>query len=111
VTTNQIKQIIKNLFTEKTVNLDNVLNEILKITYKTIKKNLTIIITQYFTNSSLLLCLKKFIIIVLHKKRKKNYSLLNNYFLIVLENTIVKLIEKIMTEYITHTEEKHDLLI
>jgi len=53
VITNQIKQIIKSLFTKKTADSDNVLNEILKMIYKAIKKNVTIIITQYFTDNSL----------------------------------------------------------
>jgi len=111
VITNQIKQIIKNLLTEKTADSDNVLNEILKMTYKAIKKNLTVTITQCFTDNLLSLCLKKFITVVLHKKKKKNYSLSDNYHLITLENTIVKLLKKIVTEHITCTEEKYSLLI
>jgi len=47
---------------------------------------------------------------ILHKK-KKNYLLFDNYCLIVLENTIVKLLKKIVTEHITHIAKKHDLLI
>jgi len=111
VITNQIKQIIKSLFTEKTTDSDNVLNEILKMIYKTIKKNLTVTITQCFTDSSLSLYLKMFTIMMLHKKKKKNYSLFDNYCLIMLKNIIVKLLKKIVTEHITHTAEKHNLLI
>jgi len=81
------------------------------MTYKTIKKNLTIIITQYFTNSLLSLYLKKFTTVMLQKKRKKNYLLSDNYYLIALKNTIVKLLKKIVTKHITHIVEKHDLLI
>jgi len=109
--TNQIKQIIKNLFTEKTADSDNVLNEILKMTYKTIKKNLIIMITQCFINSSLSLYLKKFTIVMLHKEKKKNYLHFNSYYLIALKNTIVKLLKKIVTKHITYTAEKHNLLI
>jgi len=54
---------------------------------------------------------KKITTVMLHKKKKKNYSLSDNYCLIVLKNIIVKLFKKIMTEYITHTAEKYDLLI
>jgi len=111
VITDQIKQIIKNLFTKKTVDSDNVLNEILKMICKAIKKNLTVTITQCFTDSSLSLCLKKFTTMMLYKKKKKNYSLSDNYHSITLKNTIVKLLKKIVIEYITHTAEKHDLLI
>jgi len=109
--TNQIKQIIKNLFTEKTADSNNVLNKILKITCKAIKKNLTITITQCFTDNLLSSCLKKFTTMILHKKKKKNYLLSDNYYLITLKNTIVKLLKKIVTEHITNTTKKHDLLI
>jgi len=111
VITDQMKQVIRSLFTEKTANSDNVLNEILKMTCEIIKKNLTVIITQYFTNSLLSLCLKEFTTMMLCKKRKKNYFLSDSYCLIVLKNTIVKLLEKIVTEHITNTAEKHDLFI
>jgi len=111
VITNQIKQIIKSLFTEKTANSDNVSNKILKMTYKAIKKNLIVIIIQCFTHNLLSLCLKKFTTVVLHKKKKKNYSLSENYHLIALKNTIVKLLKKIITKHITHTAKEHDLLI
>jgi len=108
---NQIKQVIKSLFTEKTADSDNVLNEILKMTCKTIKKNLAVMITQYFTDSLLSLYLKKFTTVMLHKKKKKNYSLSDSYCLIALKNTIVKLFKKIVTEHITCTAEKYNLLI
>ena len=111
VITDQIKWIIKNLFTKKTADSDNVSNKILKIIYKAIKKNLMMMFTQCFTNNLLSSCLKKFTTIILHKKKKKNYSLSDNYHLIILENTIIKLFKKIVTEHITNIAEKHDLLI
>jgi len=48
---------------------------------------------------------------MLHKKKKKNYSLFDSYYLIALENTTVKLLEKIVTEHIIYIAKKHDLLI
>jgi len=111
VITDQIKQVIKSLFTKKTANFNNVSNKILKITYKTIKENLMLTITQYFIDSLLSSFLKKFTTVILHKKRKKNYLLSDNYCLIVFKNTIIKLFKKIVTKHITNIAEKHDLLI
>ena len=42
--------------------------------------------------------LKRRTTVVLQKVKKKNYSLLKNYRLIALENTLEKLLEKIVIE-------------
>jgi len=62
---------------------------------------------------------KQFVVILFKKvhnnntaqEKKKNYSLSDNYHLIILENTIIKLFKKIVTEHITNIAEKYDLLI
>jgi len=77
--TDQIKQIIRSLFTKKTANLNNISNEILKVIYKAIKKNLAAVITQCFINNLLLSCLKKFTTMMLDKKKKRTI-----YFLTVI---------------------------
>ena len=41
---------------------------------------------------------QEFIIVVLEKNRKMNYLLLNSYHFIVLKNTIIKLLKKLITE-------------
>ena len=43
--------------------------------------------------------------VVLQKAKKKDYSLLGNYRLITLENTLGKLLEKIITECIQEVAE------
>ena len=54
--------------------------------------------------------LKKSFTLVPKKEGKKNYSLLSTYRLIALKNTLVKLVEKILTMYIAGKAEAETLL-
>jgi hypothetical protein len=54
--------------------------------------------------------LKESLIVVLKKDSKKDYSLPSSYCLITLENTLAKVIEKLVAEAITDAAEEQDLL-
>ncbi len=46
---------------------------------------------------------QELIIIILQKNRKINYLLLSSYYLIALKNTIIKLLKKLIAEWIAET--------
>ena len=54
--------------------------------------------------------LKKSTIVALYKEGKKDYSLLNAYRPIVLENTLAKVVEKTLANYILNVVKTHELL-
>ena len=54
--------------------------------------------------------LKESTTVVLRKDKKKDYSLLSSYRLIALENTIAKVIKKIIANRIISEAESHSLI-
>ena len=50
-------------------------------------------------------------IIILHKDKKKDYFLLSRYRLIILENTIIKVIKKIITNRIMSKAKSYSLIL
>ena len=55
--------------------------------------------------------LKESTIIVLRKENKKDYSLLRSYRPIALENTLVKIIEKLLANRLIDAAEAYNLLL
>ena len=55
--------------------------------------------------------LKESTIIILYKDKKKDYFLLSSYRLIALENTIIKVIKKIITNKIISKAESRGLIL
>lgn len=76
-----------------------------------ISKDLSRAINELFIDESLLNRFNEFITLTLRKKNKKNYLLSNNYRLITFENTLVKIVEKIIIYYLNLAVKKHELLI
>jgi len=110
ISAEQIEQTIHRLLNGKVSGSDNISNEVLKVVAPLIKKNLTQAISKCFTKGVTPRSFQEFITVVLQKKRKKNYFLPSSYCLITLENTITKLMKKLVTEQIADTTEVHDLL-
>jgi hypothetical protein len=54
--------------------------------------------------------LKEFTTLALQKEGKKNYSLLDSYHLISLENTLVKIVKKILINQINEAIKTYNLL-
>jgi hypothetical protein len=52
---------------------------------------------------------KELIIIILRKENKKDYSLLSSYRLIALENTLAKVVEKVLVIRLSRAAEKYTL--
>jgi len=68
------------------------------------------IASYYFTNRIAPESLKESITAVLYKEGKKDYSLPGSYRLIALENTLVKVLEKYITNIMFKAAEEHRLL-
>jgi len=67
-------------------------------------------VRQCLTSGSIPEQLKESLTVVLKKDSKKDYSLPSSYRPITLENTLAKVIEKLVAEAITDTMEEQDLL-
>ncbi len=98
ITSEQVEQAIHRLLNGKASEPDSISNEILKKVTHVIKNDLAQAISKYFASETTPETFHKFITVVLRKKRKKNYLLSSSYCFIALKNTIVKLMEKLVTE-------------
>jgi len=110
ISAEQIEQAIHRLSNDKVPGSDNIPNEVLKVVASLIKEDLTQAISKCFTKGATPRSFRESITVVLQKKRKKNYSLSSSYRPITLENTIAKLMKKLVTERIADTTEVHGLL-
>jgi len=110
ISAEQIEQAIHRLPNGKVSGPDNIPNEVLKVVAPLIKENLAQAISKCFTKGATPRSFRESITVVLRKKRKKNYSLPSSYRPITLENTITKLMKKLVTERIANTTEVHGLL-
>ena len=68
-------------------------------------------ISDYLVGRSLPLRYKESTIVVLWKDGKKDYSLLDSYYPIAFKNTLAKVIEKILVDYISNVAKGHLLLL
>jgi len=75
-----------------------------------IKANLAKEVSRCFEGGLMPGCLRESTTVVLRKERKQDYSLPSSYRPIALENSITKLMEKIVTDRITAAAEAHNLL-
>ena len=75
-----------------------------------IEKDLAEVASYYFINRIALESLKESITMVLYKEGKKDYSLLDSYRSITLKNTLVKVLEKYISNIMSKAAEEHRLL-
>jgi hypothetical protein len=102
--------ILRALLTRKALDLDDILNKILKILALEISKGLTYIVSKLLAGDIMLIRFQELITLTLYKEDKKDYSLLGSYRLIALENTLTKVIEKVLTNRLSLTTEEHSLV-
>ena len=95
-----MKDAIRKLPTSKAAGLDRILNEAIKAILEAVAIPLANIATTCLLKGKLAECYKETIIVVLRKANKKDYSLLGSYRPVALENTLGKILEKIVVEYI-----------
>jgi hypothetical protein len=86
---------------------DRIPNEALKQLKKEIAPGLAKAITHIFNTGKIPTCLKQSTTVVLRKDKKSDYSLPSSYRPIALENTLAKVVEKILaTRMMTEAEER-----
>jgi len=110
ISAEQIEQAIHRLPNGKVPGSDNIPNEVLKMVAPLIKEDLAQAISKCFTKGATPRSFQESTTVVLQKKRKKDYFLPSSYRPIALENTITKLMKKLVAERIADATEAHDLL-
>ena len=90
--------------------LDRILNKALKTYGPLIVLWLADIARVYFAIGYFLRLRRAIIIVVLHKEGKADYLLLGSYRPIALENTLSKILERVIVEHIADIAKKYALL-
>ena len=85
--------------------LNGILNKAIKAVLKAVATLLVNAATTCLLKNNLLECYKDIITVILQKVNKKDYSLLGSYWPIALENTLNKILEKIVAEQIQEAVE------
>ena len=101
---------LASLLNRKAPGPDGILNEVLKALVNEIRKGITKGINESLAKRMLPAGYKELITITLRKEGKKDYSLLNAYRPIALENTLIKVVEKVITNRIDTVAKSQGLL-
>jgi hypothetical protein len=110
VTKEDVKEVLTRLLNGKTPRPDGIPNEVLKELSEEISEGLAHAISQSFARGVLPKQFQESITITLRKEGKKDYSLPSSYRPIALENTLVKVVEKIIANRMSAAAEEHTLL-
>jgi len=110
VTEDTVEKAIKKLPNNKAPGPDRIPNEAIKQLRAVIQKDLAQVISNQFASGTLPQSYRESTTIALRKEGKKDYSLPSSYRPIALENTLAKLVEKILADQITEAAEEHNLL-
>jgi hypothetical protein len=110
ITKEELQKLIKHLPNQKAPGPDNIQNEALQQILPDIAEELAREFSQILETGQIPLCLKESTTIVLKKEQKADYSLPGSYRPIALENTLAKLLEKVVADKITAAVEEHNLL-
>jgi hypothetical protein len=102
--------VINALPNRKAPGPDIIPNEALKALTDVIAPELAVTITRLFEKGELPAILKESTTVVLRKEKKKDYSLPSSYRPIALENTIAKVIKKIIATRMTAEAEARHLI-
>jgi hypothetical protein len=110
ITADALKETIRKLPNGKAPGPDGLPNEVLKNLKELIAEDLAAAISHHFASGTLPLRMRESTTVALRKEGKKDYSLPSSYRPIALENSLAKLIEKVLAETITKAAEEFDLL-
>jgi Reverse transcriptase (RNA-dependent DNA polymerase) len=102
--------VLEKLLTDKALKFNEILNEVLKALSSEISEGLAHAISMALANGTLPNCYKELITVALRKEGKKDYSLPSSYRPIALENTLAKIVEKLLTTRLSRAAEEHALL-
>ncbi len=110
VSEKELREVLQRLPNGKAPGPDGIPNETLRSLADTVSADLADTISQIFEAGDLPATLKESTTVVLKKDKKKDYSLANSYRPIALENTLAKVIEKILATRITEEAENRGLI-
>ena len=111
VSEGELLRLLKKLPNGKAPGPDGIPNEALKTVCPEISQRLAEAISRQLTAGTLPNSLKESTTVVLRKKQKKDYSLPGSYRPIALENSLTKLVEKIVADRMANAAEEHKLLL
>ena len=97
--------------TGKALGPDSILNEILKALSPEIAEGLAQAISKTLAGGTLPDRLKESTTIALRKEGKRDYSLPSSYRPIALENTLAKVVEKVLANRLSLIAKEHALLL
>jgi hypothetical protein len=110
VTTKQVETAMNSLPNGKAPGPDGITNEALTTACAGIKPALAKAISNVFASGQLPKSMRESTTVVLRKAQKEDYTIPQSFRPIALENTIAKLMEKIVAERMANASEEHNLL-
>ena len=110
ITPAQLATVVNRLPNKRAPGPDRIPNEILKILIPEILDQLAQVLSSLLASGTLPDSFRVSTTVVLRKERKPDYSLPSSYRPIALENTLAKLIEKILADRIADAAETHNIL-
>src|SRR6266571_3883548 len=110
MTTKEMARTISRLLNNIVLRPDRILNKALKTYRPLIVPWLTDIAKVYFTIGYYLRLKRAITTVILYKEGKADYLLSGSYRPIALKNTLSKILERIIAEYIVNIAEEHTLL-
>ena len=111
IITEEIAKTISRLLNNTVLGLDRILNKALKTYRPLIAPWLIDIAKVYFIIGYYLRLSRAIIIVILYKEGKVDYLILGNYRPITLENTLSKVLERVIVNYIIDIAEEYALLL
>ena len=110
VTAEEVKEIIKETPNGRAPGPDGIPNEILKIIAPSIAEDLARAVTNLLEQGNIPEAFKESITAVIRKERKADYTLPSSYRPVALENTLAKVVERVVANRISDTAEEYNLL-
>jgi hypothetical protein len=110
ITKEELAAVIKRLPKKKAPGPDSIANEALQRLSNTTQEHLARVLSRSLASGTIPRSLKESNTIVLRKERRQDYSLPSSYRPIALENTLAKLLEKIVADRLSQAAEEYDLL-
>jgi len=111
ITTEEMARTISRLLNNIVLGPDRILNKALKTYGPLIAPWLTDIARVYFVIGYYLRLKRAITTFVLRKEGKVDYLLLGSYCPIALENTLSKILERVIADYIADIAKEHALLL
>jgi hypothetical protein len=111
ITTEEMARTISRLLNNIALGLDRILNKALKTYGLLIVPWLIDIARVYFIIGYYLRLGRAIIIFILRKEGKADYLFLRSYYPIALENTLSKILERVIADRIVDTAKEHALLL